>query len=106
MVGAVEPVARTTAVKTGNITTDIAKDCPTHYPPSHMSQPMGSLNFHAFGNSELDFRAPGGIYYTHSYCANYVFGICTNNKNQYFGGGGGGIGALILLFFACQKHSR
>ena len=46
-----------------------------------------------FLNSVVDCRAPGGSFYTTSYCASTnLFGSCTSYENQYFGGGGGGIG--------------
>ena len=55
---------------------------------------FGGEDAFTFRNSlSDDFRAPGGIYYTTSYCASTnLFGGCNSYENQYFGGGGGGIG--------------
>ena len=96
MVGVEGLVVRTTVATTENITTDIAPASPTPCQPCPMSRFMGSFHNFNFSNSELDSRAPGGTYYSRSYCANTVFGICTNTQYEYFGGGGGGIGASVI----------
>ena len=66
-----------------------------------------------FWISVVDCRAPGGSYYSTSYCASTnLFGSCTSYENQYFGGGGGGIGepfagrAPKLLTFAMTSKEK
>ena len=88
--GVVGPVVRITVVRMENITTGIALDSPTPCQRCPTSQLMGDFRFQIF--SYLDSRAPGGIYYTSSYCASTTFWGGCNYEYQYFGGGGGGIG--------------
>ena len=105
--GVVGRVVRTTDVWTELITTDVAPANHIPCPRCLTSQPMGWFVLYiTLWNWELDFRAPGGIYYTNSYCASTNFwGNCVY-ENQYFGGGGGGIGLSVIQLFYWLKASR